>query len=34
MPPIEDMEAFLNGQLDDRLANGRPPLQISTHYGW
>lgn len=27
-------EAFLKKQLDGRMANGRVPLQISTHYGW
>ena len=34
MPPIADMEKFLKGQLDIHLANGRTPMQISTHYGW
>ena len=34
MPPIADMEQFFKGQLDRHLANGRTPMQISTHYGW
>ncbi len=34
MPPIADMEKFLKGQLDARLANGKAPLSLSTIYGW
>jgi hypothetical protein len=34
MPPIADMEKFLKGQLDERLANGKAPLSLSTIYGW
>ncbi|EFN56795.1 hypothetical protein CHLNCDRAFT_57507 [Chlorella variabilis] len=35
MPPIPtDMESFLKDLLDERLANSKAPLSISTIYGW
>ncbi len=34
LPAIDNMEQFFKDQLDNRMANGRPPMQISLYYEW